>query len=292
MLVEKTFDAGEVLINYVEGPDNGPPIIFLHGYTANWQSFIPLIPQILPRWHIYAIDYRGHGKSGRTKGNYRFRDYYRDVQKFIQEILESPPVILTHSLGGVMATMYAANYSEKVKALILLDPPMNFDYSLRNFVTQRHSLWVARKRIAGMDVSLRERIQAIGEVEINTATGKRIFKDIFDHGTLLGYAKVYGDIDPDVFTKRIQSHDTPDVFKEYSDGYDTGILYPLLKCPVFLLRANPKKGGIISDNDIARVQGLVEDLVYVFFEDLGHLMHLENPWSVQKVLIFILESLR
>ena len=38
MLVEKRFDTGEVVLNYAEGPDNGPPAILLHGFTSNWQS--------------------------------------------------------------------------------------------------------------------------------------------------------------------------------------------------------------------------------------------------------------
>ncbi len=41
MLVEKSFDTGEVVLNYAEGPDNGPPILFIHGITSNWLNFLP-----------------------------------------------------------------------------------------------------------------------------------------------------------------------------------------------------------------------------------------------------------
>lgn len=142
MLVEKRFDTGEVVLNYTEGPNNGPPLVLLHGFTGKWQSFTSLLPQLLPRWHIYALDHRGHGKSTRKPGYYRFRDYYRDTEKFIQEQVEEKPVILTHRLGGVMGIMYAANHPMNTRALLLLDPPMNFNYSMLNYVNQRHNVWV------------------------------------------------------------------------------------------------------------------------------------------------------
>ena len=67
MLVEKRFDTGEVVLNYAEGPDNGPPIIFLHGFGEYWQGFIPLLSTISQRYHVYAVDLRGHGKSSKTR---------------------------------------------------------------------------------------------------------------------------------------------------------------------------------------------------------------------------------
>jgi pimeloyl-ACP methyl ester carboxylesterase len=62
MLVEKLFDTGEVKLNYAEGPENGPPLVLLHGWTDRWHDFLPIIPTLILRWKIYALDFRGHGK--------------------------------------------------------------------------------------------------------------------------------------------------------------------------------------------------------------------------------------
>jgi pimeloyl-ACP methyl ester carboxylesterase len=64
MLVEKFFDTGEVVLNYAEGPDNGHPLLLLHGWTDRWQDVLPIIPTLSMKWHIYALNFRGHGKSG------------------------------------------------------------------------------------------------------------------------------------------------------------------------------------------------------------------------------------
>jgi len=34
MIVEKKFDAGDVVLNYAEGPNNGSPLLLLHGFTG------------------------------------------------------------------------------------------------------------------------------------------------------------------------------------------------------------------------------------------------------------------
>jgi len=67
MLTEKSFDTGEIVINFAEGEAAGPPLVMLHGSSLNWQSFGEFIPTLEQSWHIYACDLRGHGKSGRAK---------------------------------------------------------------------------------------------------------------------------------------------------------------------------------------------------------------------------------
>ena len=85
MLVERRFDTGEVELNYAEGPNNGPAIIFLHGVLSNWQYYQPIITNLQSRWHIYAIDHRGHGKSEHTPNQYGLEYYYKDHQQFIDK---------------------------------------------------------------------------------------------------------------------------------------------------------------------------------------------------------------
>jgi pimeloyl-ACP methyl ester carboxylesterase len=78
VLTEKTFDTGEVVINYAEGPPSGPPMVLLHGSTQRWQFWQFLLPNLTSRWQVYLLDLRGHGKSGRVANQYRLVDYTRD----------------------------------------------------------------------------------------------------------------------------------------------------------------------------------------------------------------------
>ena len=75
---EQQFHTGVVEINYAEGPPAGPPIVLLHGVTRRWVDFLPILPTLLLRWQVFALDFRGHGQSDRTPGQYRVIDYVSD----------------------------------------------------------------------------------------------------------------------------------------------------------------------------------------------------------------------
>ncbi len=124
MLVEKRFDTGEVVLNYAEGPNNGPPILLIHGFPRWWNDFTPITPELSKTHHIYAIDLRGHGKSGRAT-SYTLYDYKKDVTKFIEKKIKQPTILFGHSLGGWITLMIASTYSHLVKAVIIGDSPLD-----------------------------------------------------------------------------------------------------------------------------------------------------------------------
>ena len=124
-LVERTFDAGEVRLgvqlNYAEGPAHGPPLVLLHGLGRRWQVFLPVIPALSLRWHIFAPDLRGHGKSSHVARGYRGPQYAEDIARLLRERISSPAVLFGHSLGGMLGMWVAAHHPELVRALILGD---------------------------------------------------------------------------------------------------------------------------------------------------------------------------
>src|SRR3954447_308874 len=92
-LLEKQFDAGTVLINYAEGPPNGPPFVILHGGSASWRYAGAFIALLVDRWHVYAPDFRGHGESGRVAGQYNLRDYAKDIAAFLDGVVRKETIL-------------------------------------------------------------------------------------------------------------------------------------------------------------------------------------------------------
>lgn len=135
MLLEHGLHTGVVALNYAEGEASGHPLVLLHGGSARWQSSLPLIPEVSQRWHVYAPDLRGHGKSGRVPGCYRLIDYAVDIAAFLQQVVQQPAVLFGHSLGGHVAILVAARYPHLVRGLIIGDAP--FDLAKLRFVLQR-----------------------------------------------------------------------------------------------------------------------------------------------------------
>ncbi|MGF1579614.1 MAG: alpha/beta fold hydrolase, partial [Gemmataceae bacterium] len=107
-------------LNYAKGPANGPPLILLHGVTRSWQDWVLVLSTLATRWQIYALDFRGHGHSCRTPGQYHVVDYIQDAHALVKECPE-PPVVVGHSLGAMVAL--AVGGEANARGIVLEDPP-------------------------------------------------------------------------------------------------------------------------------------------------------------------------
>ena len=78
---ERTFEVspGLVLAARIHGPEDGAPLLAMHGWLDNAATFDLLAP-LLPGRRIVALDFAGHGLSGRRSGApYHFIDYVADA---------------------------------------------------------------------------------------------------------------------------------------------------------------------------------------------------------------------
>lgn len=58
-MVESKFNS----INYVEGHNNGPALLLLHGGGKSLIAFSSLLPYLTDKYHVFALDLPGHSKS-------------------------------------------------------------------------------------------------------------------------------------------------------------------------------------------------------------------------------------
>ncbi len=109
-------------LNLIEGPQNGPLLILMHGIGDRWQVFEPILPQLTPCWHVATFDFRGHGLSGRSAGGYNAAGFYRDAESALMHFaVTEPAILLGHSMGGALALQLAEHHPEKVRAVIAGD---------------------------------------------------------------------------------------------------------------------------------------------------------------------------
>ena len=121
---EHTFNTGAVTINFAEIPSAGIPLVLLHGGNARWQAFGSILAEFV-NWHIYAPDFRGHGKSGWAPRRYRLQDYKDDIIAFLRETVRQPAYLFGHSLGGIVALMVASQCPEGIRAIVVGDAPLS-----------------------------------------------------------------------------------------------------------------------------------------------------------------------
>lgn len=102
----------------------GPPLVLVHGTTADHTRWAPLSKHLEPHVTLHAIDRRGRGASGDAPG-YAVTREYEDVAAVVDAVADasgSPVDLLGHSYGGRCA-LGAVALTENVRRLVLYEPP-------------------------------------------------------------------------------------------------------------------------------------------------------------------------
>lgn len=100
---------------------NGPPLLLVHGTTADHSQWNPVIPYFENQFTVYAVDRRGRGMSGDSP-DYRLSKEAEDIAAVVESI-NKPVFILGHSHGAI-ASLEASLLTDKIKKLILYEPPI------------------------------------------------------------------------------------------------------------------------------------------------------------------------
>lgn len=110
------------LRGWQSGAATGTPVLCLHGWLDNANSFLPLAAEML-NVHMLAIDLPGHGLSSHRspEAHYYLFEYIADLVELIQQQAWSALTIIGHSMGGMIASALAAAMPELVARLVLVD---------------------------------------------------------------------------------------------------------------------------------------------------------------------------
>jgi pimeloyl-ACP methyl ester carboxylesterase len=100
----------------------GPPLVLVHGTSADRTRWAPVLPALERHFTVYAVDRRGRGLSGDTEP-YALEREFEDVTAVVDSIGE-PVDLLGHSFGGLCA-LEAALRSRSVRRLVLYEPAFN-----------------------------------------------------------------------------------------------------------------------------------------------------------------------
>ena len=253
---EKRFDTGVVELNYAEGPNSGHPMVLIHGIGSRWQAWLPVIPHLSRRWKLFAVDLRGHGRSGRVSGRYVFADYPPDISAFVTGVIGEPAVLFGHSLGGMTAIGVAADAGQTVRAAVLEDPPV--------FITERPEISTFRDRFA---TSHRIILETRGSDEIYRRLRETDTES--DSAVLRFRAESLSTLDPDVYAPSLEGR--------HREGFEVETKLGMIAAPTLLLQGNADLGGAVSDDDAARVMSALSRGTLVKFADVGHGIHSERP---------------
>ncbi len=112
-------------------------IIFLHGGPGyNCATFEATTAKRLADsgYFVIVYDRRGEGRSYDKDAYYTFRQTFDDINKIYKIFNLKQASFIGHSFGGVVATLYAEKYPEKINAIILAGAPVSLQRSFKTII--------------------------------------------------------------------------------------------------------------------------------------------------------------
>lgn len=101
---------------------SGAPVVFVHGFGHNRSVWEKLAAELPDGLRPIRVDLRGHGESPWSpEGAYDLPDYAADLLRFFDDHAIERAVVVAHSLGGNVATLFADAEPKRMAALALVD---------------------------------------------------------------------------------------------------------------------------------------------------------------------------
>jgi len=144
------FVSQRLRLNYVDwGNPDAPPLILQHGGRDHCRSWDWVAHELRHDWHVIAPDLRGHGDSDWSpEGNYSMDAFVYDFAQLVHTLGHDQVTIISHSLGGNIATRFTGLYPEKVRKLVNIEGLGPVPSDEPDEAAARLRQWIADKRAA------------------------------------------------------------------------------------------------------------------------------------------------
>jgi pimeloyl-ACP methyl ester carboxylesterase len=109
-------------LHLLEWSEEGVPLLLLHGFGNDAHIWDDFAPSVAPFYRTLALDHRGHGDSAwDPERRYDHDTMVEDVERACDALEIARLVLVGHSLGGRVATLFAGRQPERLAGLVLVD---------------------------------------------------------------------------------------------------------------------------------------------------------------------------
>ena len=124
---DRNVEVGGLELHYQDfGTAGKPALVCLHGGAAHGHWFDFVAAGFTPDHHVLAFDQRGHGDSAwADPPAYSYDDYAADLDKVARKLDLRDFTLIAHSMGGMVAMVYASTYPGRMKKLVVVDTSIN-----------------------------------------------------------------------------------------------------------------------------------------------------------------------
>jgi abhydrolase domain-containing protein 6 len=251
-LREKSIQVDQHKIVYLEG-GKGETVLLIHGFggdKGNWTRFSKYLTK---KYHVIALDLPGFGESSKIwSDTYDIATQVKRVRQYTEKMGLKKFHIAGNSMGGLIAAIYAATYSDEVLSLGLLDP---------------------------VGVIAREPSQI--SLEIEKGNNPLIVETVSDYDKLLDFLFVKppyipGPVKSYLTEMAIQSRDfNKKVFVEANPGNQLEAIAGKIRAKTLILWGDTDR--VLPSSSAAVLQEMIKNSKAILMKDCGHTPMLERP---------------
>lgn len=241
---------------YHSGPKDGTPIVMLHGFGSDANSWHTLEKTLSRSARVIRIDLPNHGRSPKRRMG-QFRTLAREVVEAFDALDLEDAHLIGHSLGGECALALADVRPRKIKTLTLLAPG-----GLGPRINGDLIDGLAR---ASRPESLEQWLKVM-------VVDPRLISTEFVQAVMASRA------DPEL--RMAQQQMAQDLFPDGAQGFDMRGALDRLTCPTRIIWG--KQDAVIPWKHVLGVPGRVG---LHLFNGVGHVPHMEIPDMVLEIML-------
>jgi pimeloyl-ACP methyl ester carboxylesterase len=237
--------ANGIRLHYTRTGGAKPPVVLAHGFSDDGLCWTPVAAALEPDYDVIMVDARGHGRSDAPETGYG-AEQAADLAEAIRALGLDKPAVLGHSMGAATALALAGLYPDLPRAILLEDPP---------------AWWVATSTPADAEWQAQQRARL---TNLKRKTREELIAA--QHAEAPGWSEA--ELGPWANAKlrlnlNILNHSA-----------DAAVDWPAtlgrIACPALLITAEPARGAILDEGDVAALRALVPQIQVAHIADAGH----------------------
>ena len=121
--IPPVFKAADGTAYRLDGPEDGPPLVLIHGLglsSSLWQAHLPAL---CARYRVLNYDLFGHGQSRPAERPLNLSVFADQIAGLLEETVMGPAHLVGFSIGGMINRRVAMDHPDLVRSLVILNSP-------------------------------------------------------------------------------------------------------------------------------------------------------------------------
>jgi pimeloyl-ACP methyl ester carboxylesterase len=255
-------------VNVLDTGGSGPPLLFLHGWSSNWQIFLLNIAAFMGTHRCVALDLPGFGASDMPAGSISIQGYARAVDAICEDLGVESVSIVGNSMGGFIGAEVALSFHTRVERLVLVSAAgLSTEH-----LAQTPAVVLARLMIAGLPFTQPLQAQVVRRPRLRRAA--------------MQWAVRYPErLSVPLAHELVLSFGKPGFVPALKALLEYGYRDRLARIEIPVLIVWGRNDLLVPVGDATRYRRLIGDNArVVIFEDTGHAPMIERPTRFNELL--------